>query len=145
MSLELAGKSCCLTTKTSSDIESSCCVHRIVPKRRRCEVCPDAFGKISPIGRIRRIRRFLGERQTESYLPEIRMESEAPAELGFGSAGASPSRYKPYCRSPYPELLAVQQSNGASYCQSSEKRKSAVVGLHALPRLQRNVRGASGS
>ncbi len=27
-------------------------------------------------------------------------EGEAPAELGFGSAGASPSRYKPFCRSP---------------------------------------------
>ena len=30
----------------------------------------------------------------------FRWESEAPAELGFGSAGASPSRYRQSCRSP---------------------------------------------
>ena len=44
--------------------------------------------------------RLLGERQSENYLSRFRWESEAPAELGFGLAGASPSRYRQSCRSP---------------------------------------------
>ena len=35
-------------------------------------------------------------------------EREAPAELGFGSAGASPSRYNGNCRSPKGPLVQLE-------------------------------------
>ncbi len=44
----------------------------------------------------------------------FRWESEAPAELGFGSAGASPSRYRQSCRSPYSVAFSPDSQRLAS-------------------------------
>ena len=51
----------------------------------------------------KRSKRWTGHKASgrlKSACPRHGWESEAPAELGFGSAGASRSRYKPFCRSP---------------------------------------------
>ena len=50
-------------------------------------------------GVVIHVNRRAGDRNLPA--PGSNWECEAPAELGIGSAGASPSRYKQYCRSPY--------------------------------------------